>query len=92
MTLRHSASSVGTPRSLLQNIISFIGLFCKRDYNFKEPTNRSHPISTVGTNCRARLHGYGVAMISRLRKRPIILRSLLLEATPYIAMVWGGYD
>ena len=33
--------------SLLQNIVSFIGLFCKRDYNFKEPTNRSHPIQPV---------------------------------------------
>ena len=30
--------------SLLQNIVSFIGLFCKRDVNFTEPTNRSHPI------------------------------------------------
>ena len=30
--------------SLLQNIISFIGLFCKKTYDFKEPTNRSHPI------------------------------------------------
>jgi len=28
----------------LQNIVSFIGLFCKRDLCFKEPTNRSHPI------------------------------------------------
>jgi len=32
-------------RSLLQNIVFFIGLFCKRDCNFKEPTNRSHPTS-----------------------------------------------
>ena len=30
--------------SLLQNIVSFIGLFCKRDLWFEEPTNRSHPI------------------------------------------------
>ena len=27
-----------------QNIVSFIGLFCKRDLQFKEPTNRSHHI------------------------------------------------
>jgi len=43
--------------SILQNIIPFRGLFCKRallkrlysakeTYNFKEPTNRSHPIHT----------------------------------------------
>jgi len=28
----------------LQSIVSFIGLFAKETYNFKEPTNRSHPI------------------------------------------------
>ena len=28
----------------MQNIISFIGLFCKRNLSFKEPTNRSHPM------------------------------------------------
>jgi len=27
----------------LQNIVSFIGLFAKETYSFKEPTNRSHP-------------------------------------------------
>jgi len=31
-------------RSLSQNIVFFIGLFCKRDQNLKEPTNRSPPI------------------------------------------------
>ena len=36
--------------TLLQNIACFIGLFCKRTHNFKEPPNRSHPIV-----CRARL-------------------------------------
>ena len=25
-------------------MVSFIGLFAKETYNFKEPTNRSHPI------------------------------------------------
>ena len=29
----------------MQNIISFMGLFCKKEtYNFKEPTSRSHPV------------------------------------------------
>jgi len=39
-------------RSLLQNTVSFIGLFClvkgsfaKETYNFIDPTNQSHPIS-----------------------------------------------
>ena len=31
--------------SLLQKIVSCIGLFAKETYNFKEPTNRSHPMS-----------------------------------------------
>jgi len=31
-------------RYLLQNMVSFIGLFAKETYNFKEPTNHSHPI------------------------------------------------
>ena len=31
-------------RSLLQNIVCFIRLFCERDLNTKEPTNRSHPV------------------------------------------------
>ena len=29
----------------MQNIVSFIGLFCKETYNLKEPAIRSHPIS-----------------------------------------------
>jgi len=29
----------------LQNIVSFIGLFAKETYDFKELTNRGHPIS-----------------------------------------------
>jgi len=36
--------------SLLENIVSFIGLFCKRD-NFKEPINRSHPIGRKKNLC-----------------------------------------
>jgi len=31
----------------LQNFVSFIGLFCKRDNNFKGPTNHSHPIPHI---------------------------------------------
>jgi len=30
-----------------------------------------------------------------LQKRPVIIRSLLIEATPYrvpICVIWGGYD
>ena len=32
---------------ILQNIVSFKGLFCKRDLYLKEPTNRSHLIIVV---------------------------------------------
>ena len=28
-------------------MVSFIGLFCKRDLYFKEPTNRSHLIAVI---------------------------------------------
>jgi len=34
-------------RSLLHNKVSIIGLCCKKDLNFKEPTNRSHPIAVL---------------------------------------------
>ena len=36
-------------RSLLQNILSFTGLFAKETYTFKEPTNCSHPIRGHGS-------------------------------------------
>jgi len=40
-------------RSVLQNIVSFIGLFCKRDLWFnRDPTNRSHPVGdSMGAPC-----------------------------------------
>ena len=31
----------------MQNIVSFLGLFCKETYSYKEPTNRSHTIPGV---------------------------------------------
>jgi len=31
-------------RSLLQNIVSFIGLFSKETYNLIDPTEQSHPM------------------------------------------------
>jgi len=70
-------------QSLLQ------GSFAKVTCNFKEPTNRSHPIST----CQKRLihsHIYewvrSIPLFCRalLQKRPIILRSLRIVATPYL--------
>jgi len=73
-----------------QNIVSFIGLFCKRDYNFKEPTNRSHTIYIythnevhMYTNANMRAAEYSLFYRALLQKRPIILRSLLIVATPY---------
>ena len=49
-------------RSLLQNIVSFIGLFCKRDLSFYI-----------------------------LQKRPVILRSVLIVATPYFVAKVGSF-
>jgi len=42
--------------SLLQNTVSFIiGLFAKEPYDFKEPTNCSHPISAAKLDICKRL-------------------------------------
>ena len=68
-------------------------------YNLKEPSNRSHPISGEYTTA----DGYGVATVSRidkitglnmalLQKRPIILSTLLTEATPYVLSVLIDVD
>jgi len=37
-------------RSLLQNVVSFVVSFTKETYNFKKPTNRSHPIAYTATH------------------------------------------
>ena len=34
-------------RSLLQNIVSFVGLFCKRDLLLIDPNSRSHPTINI---------------------------------------------
>ena len=65
--------------------ISFLlqGSFAKQTYNFKEPTNCSHPIRLVGSLklqvCFAK-EPYKTEYI--LEKRPMILRSLLIVANP----------
>ena len=69
--------------------LKIIGLFCKRApykrrysvkeiYDFKEPTNRSHPMSPVD------YAEYRLFHRALLQKRPMILRSLLIVATPYV--------
>jgi len=52
-------------RSLL--IVATPYMFRKETYDFKEPTNRSHPIyvSTSGFDRRTPLYSYGVTTISR---------------------------
>ena len=65
-------------------------------YNLKEPTNRSHPIwrislamchytyyIIIGLFCRI-----SSVFRSLLQKRPIILRSLPIAATPYHRSLW----
>ena len=39
----------------VQNIVSFIGLFCKETYNFEEPANCSHPICS-GPDSKHKTH------------------------------------
>jgi len=69
----------------ISRLFKIIGLFRKRalwkrpysakeTYNLKEPTNRSHPIC---------VREYRLFYRSLLQKKPIILRSLLIVATPY---------
>ena len=45
-------------RFLLQSVVSFIGLFCKSDLLFKEPTNHSHPIGLLLTVCTTLLTAF----------------------------------
>jgi len=72
--------------------LKITGLFCKRPlykrrysaketYNFKEPTNRSHPIRVLVTE-------YSLFYRALLQKRPIILRSLLLVAPHTMCDKW----
>ena len=51
----------------------------KETYNYKEPTNRSHPIVSLCLSFAE----YSLFCRALLQKRPIIIRSLLIVATPY---------
>ena len=73
MTLR-TCMSYGV--ATMSRLLKIMGLFCKRalqnrrysakeTYNFKEPTNRSLPITQLMHLC---VMSYGVATISRLLK------------------------
>ena len=86
----------------ISRLLTIIGLFCrissllqgsfaKETHNFKELTNRSHPITNV---CMGWLRLVGSLQLqvsfaecrlfyrALLQRRPIILRSLLIVATP----------
>jgi len=77
--------------------LKIIGFFCKRalwkrlysaqeTHNIKEPTNCSHPIrisrllKIIGLLSRI----YSLFYRALLQKRPVMLRGLLIVATPYV--------
>ena len=80
-------TSLFCKRALLKRLYS-----AKEPYDFKEPTNRSNPIRDRG--CRASesrllklqvsFAEYRLFYRALLEKRPIILRNLLIIATPYV--------
>jgi len=83
--------SVGSMKfkSILQNIVSFIGLFCNTTCHFIDPSNRSHPISPPRLRLVGSLKLYvsveniGLFCRALLQRRPVFLRSLLIVANPY---------
>ena len=82
--------SVGSIKiiSLFCRILSILwGSFAKETYNFIDPTDRSHPIMQCRVGVNVQLNdecSVEQLLIYRalLQKRPIILRSLLIVATP----------
>jgi len=65
----------------------------KETYNLKEPTYRSHPIVELmslgdaeagSLKLQVSFAGYSLFCRALLQKRPIILRSLRIVATPYL--------
>ena len=62
------------------------GSFANDTCNCKEPTNRSHPTRSC-LECVRFSQGFEYSLFYRalLQKRPVILRSLLIGATPYAA-------
>jgi len=81
----------------ISRLPKMIGLFCrmssllkvsfaKETYDFKEPTNRSHPmINWIYIYSLLHLVSFAKEPYIRdhiLQKRPVILRSLLIVATP----------
>jgi len=92
----------------ISRLLQMIGLFCKRTlwkrlysaqetYDLKEPTNRSHPISISVIDSSVigiLLCIYEFVLFYRalLQKRPMILRSLLIVATPYVNADCKGHQ
>jgi len=74
--------------SMLLKIINLFGRissgsFAKKVYDFKEPTNRSHPIVVIWHSVsNAIIPWYRLFYRALLQNRPMILRSLLIVATP----------
>jgi len=79
----------------ISRLLKILGLFCRissllqgsfaeETYNFKAPTHRSHPIrGVVALKLYVSFAEYSLLYRVLLQKRPIILGSLLVVATPY---------
>ena len=80
----------------LQNVVSFIGLFCKRDLRVQAYRYTCVPVRLYLWLCMGWLWlvgslksqvsfaEYSLFYRALLQKRPVILRSLLIVATPYL--------
>ena len=83
----------------MQNIVSFIGLFAKETYNFKEPTNRSHSIAVLRACSGAVFfmrpqHPLGSLAFFGVGVSDTELHALhgQTKTSSYFVKVWGGYD
>ena len=74
-------------RCLLQNVVSFIGLFCKRDLKFKRAAFSVETVVHAIASFKLQVSFAECCLFYRalLQKRPTILSMLLTEANEYLS-------